>query len=52
MLSTAILVPICFCAKRSEPLPVGQEQLAEVLDIAAQSERAEVDERLAEGRAS
>ena len=52
--------PFCRClwllslfrAERREAFSVRLEQLAEVFDIAAQSDRAEVDERLAEGRAA
>lgn len=41
-----------FCAERREAFSVCLEQLAEVFDVAAQSDRAEVDERLTKGRAS
>ena len=40
------------CAERREALSVRLEQFAEVFDIAAQSDWPEMDERLAEGRAS
>ena len=52
MLPTAILVPICLRAERCEPLSIRLEELAEIRDVSAQSDRAEVDERFAEGRAS
>ena len=41
-----------FRAERREAFSVRLEQIAERLDISAQPDRAEVDERLAEGRAS
>ena len=41
-----------FRAERREAFSVRLEQIAERLDISAQPDRAEVDEWLAEGRAS